>query len=321
MKFNYELNSRGYLKQRESFDIEFKKAFQFGDSLAKYVKTIVGMANNKGGEIIFGINDSPRTLIGLKNDKFDNCDSLIINEFCTKYFSHEINWGMETIDCDGNTIGRFWVAESEIKPIVCKANFKTILREGAIYYRYRGQSTEIKFPELQRLLDSERQKEKDYWVKHIEKIGEVGPRHIHILDSYKGELHTTKGKILIDKDIANQLNFIKEGEFSETQGAPTLKLVGEITGLIDTEKMPSSNELYPHRFGQLKKELNLNQHELKCLLWKLNVKGNKKYHTAITTGRTTETHKYSDKFVSSAKSILDRYPEWLNDAVIEYKKK
>lgn len=47
MKCSFEMNNRGYLKQRESFDIEFKQSFQFGDSLAMYMKSIVGMANNK----------------------------------------------------------------------------------------------------------------------------------------------------------------------------------------------------------------------------------------------------------------------------------
>ncbi|WP_149304961.1 RNA-binding domain-containing protein [Pareuzebyella sediminis] len=321
MRFKYEINAKGYLRQRESYDIEFKKAFQFGDSLAKYIKTIVGMANNRGGEIIFGINDSPRKPIGLQNNKFEDCDSLIINQFLQKYFSHDIDWGMVTMEFEEMTFGRFWVNESDIKPIVCKANYSKILREGAIYYRYRGESTEIKYPELQKLLDSERQKEKEFWVKHIEKIGEVGPRHIHILDSYKGELHSTKGKILIDKEIANQLNFIKEGEFTEKEGAPTLKLIGQITGTVDTENIPSSDDLYPYRFGQLKAELELNQHQLKCVLWKLKVKGDKKYHTSIKTGKTTETHKYSQKFVDSVKAVINRYPNWLDETIEEYRDK
>lgn len=321
MKFKYELSSRGYIKQRESYDIEFKQSFQYGDSLAKYLKTIVGMANNKGGEIIFGVKDSPRSPDGLANDKFDNCDSLVINQFAQKHFSHEIEWGMEVLEFDGKKFGRFYVSESEIKPIVCKTSFGKLLREGAIYYRYRGESKEIKYSELQKLLDSERQKEKNFWVKHIEKIGEVGPRHIHILDSLKGELHTTKGKILIDKDIASKLNFIKEGQFVEKDGAPALRLIGDITGMVDTEITPTSDELYPFRFGELKSAFNVNQYQLRAILWKLNVKGNKKYHTSIKTGKTTETSKYSRKFISSVESLLKRYPDWLNETIAEYKTK
>jgi predicted HTH transcriptional regulator len=32
------------------------------------------MANNKGGQIIFGIQDKPRLPFGMTNDKFTNCD-------------------------------------------------------------------------------------------------------------------------------------------------------------------------------------------------------------------------------------------------------
>ena len=71
MKCTFELNSKGFIKQRESFDLEFKEAFHYGDSLAEYIRSIVGMANNKGGEIIFGIKDRPREPKGLQNDKFE----------------------------------------------------------------------------------------------------------------------------------------------------------------------------------------------------------------------------------------------------------
>ena len=321
MKFKYEINSKGYLKQRESYNIEFKKAFQFGDSLAKYLKTLVGFSNNKGGEIIFGINDRPRKPIGLKNDKFENLDPVKINEFYQNYFSHEIYWGFETVEIDGYQFGRLWVEESEIKPILCKQNYKDILKEGAIYYRYRGQTTEVKYPELQKILEEEKKKERDYWVSHIKKISEIGPRHIHLLDSYKGELHTSKGKILIDKDIIEKLNFIKEGEFKEKEGAPTLKLIGEITGVVDTESMPNSDDIYPYRFEQLKEKFEVNQHQLRAILWKLNVKGNKKYHTAIKIGKKSQTHKYSEKFVNAVQSLMKRYPNWLKQTVDEYKKR
>lgn len=38
MKSNlpFTLNSKGYVNNRESFDLEFKANFQYGDSLAEY---------------------------------------------------------------------------------------------------------------------------------------------------------------------------------------------------------------------------------------------------------------------------------------------
>src|SRR5690625_5213122 len=131
MKCTFELTSKGYIKQRESYDLEFKQSFHYGDSLAEYGKSLVGMANHRGGELIFGIKDSPRIPLGLKNDRFENCDQKIISQFLMKYFSHEISWHMESVEVLGKQFGRIWVEEALEKPIICTRLYKNILREAA----------------------------------------------------------------------------------------------------------------------------------------------------------------------------------------------
>ncbi len=321
MKCTFEINSKGFLKQRESFDLEFKQAFHFGDSLAEYMRSIVGMANNKGGEIIFGIQDKPRKLVGLKNEKFEDCDPNKINQFLSEYFSHEIEWFMETHEIHSLQFGRLWVEEAKQKPVVCAKSYKNILREAAIYYRYRGETKEICYPELATILANEREKEKQLWLKHVEKIGQVGPQNIHLIDTFNGEIHTGKGKILLDKSIADKLKFIKEGEFSEKNGAPTLKLIGEVTGIVDTINIPRTDVIYPYRFGDLKEKYGINNFQFQAILWKLNIKGNGRYHTEISTSKTTSTHKYTKEFSSRLKAIFDRYPNWLREITEEYKKR
>jgi len=319
MKCTFELNSKGYIKQRESFDLEFKQSFHYGDALAEYCRSLVGMSNNKGGEIIFGIKDRPRALNGLQNDKFENCDPNKINQLLSTYFSHELYWATETIEIHDKLFGRISVEEAKIKPIVCTRNYKNILKEAAIYYRYRGETKEICYPELATILQEERDKEKALWLKHVEKIGSVGPQNIHIIDTFNGEISTGQGKIILDKSIADQLKFIKEGEFSEKKGSPTLRLVGEVTGLIDTSNIPRTDFLYPYRFTKFKEEMGINSFQFQAILWKLQVKGNPKYHTEISTGKSTSTHKYSKSFMEKLKTLLKRYPEWLPQTVGEYK--
>ncbi len=63
--------STGNLRSRESNTVEFKQSFNKG-SVAAYAKTMAAFANNSGGYIIFGITDTPRRIIGLKNDNFEN---------------------------------------------------------------------------------------------------------------------------------------------------------------------------------------------------------------------------------------------------------
>lgn len=320
MKCTFELTFKGFLKQRESYDLEFKQSFNYGDSFADYSRSLVGMANNKGGEIIFGVKDSPREPLGLQNDKFENCDSSRINQFLLEHFSPEIQWNIETIERNGTHFGRIWVEEALQKPVICSKNFKNILREAAIYYRYRGETKEIGYSELNSILQNEREKEKLLWLRHVEKIGQVGPQNIHLIDTYNGVIQTGRGKILLDKAIADKLKFIKEGEFNEKTGAPTLKLVGEITGIVDKLSFPRTDSIYPYRFGNFKEIFGINGFQFQAILWKLNAKGNQRYHTEISTSRSSSTHKYSEEFSNKLKAIFERYPNWISETTEEYKK-
>ena len=60
------------------------------------------------------------------------------------------------------------------------------------------------------------------------RIADVGTGNTLILDTEKSVLETKGHSILIDQELAENLKFIKEGEFDEKLGAPTLKLVGEV---------------------------------------------------------------------------------------------
>lgn len=92
MKSNlpFTLNSKGYVNNRESFDLEFKANFQYGDSLAEYCRSMVGMANNKGGRIIFGVEDNPRKPTGMTNTKFVDCDPRIVNNCLLEIFQTKL---------------------------------------------------------------------------------------------------------------------------------------------------------------------------------------------------------------------------------------
>lgn len=304
MEFTFDTNNKGHLKRRESFDLEFKANFHLGNQLLEYCRSLVGMANNKGGQLIFGIQDKPRLPIGMTNDKFLTCDPAKINQTLMDYFSHEIEWEMDTLEFNSKQFGRLRVKESTRKPILCKKNGDKILKEAAIYYRYRGETKEINFSELFEILQHERDKEKLLWMKHIEKIGAVGPQNIHLVDTYKGELHTDKGKILLDKDLLEKIKFIKEGQFVEKGGTPTLRIVGEISGVVDTEAFPQTDKVYPFRAEEVQNSCKINQYDLQLILKEYKIKGNHKYHTEIKSGKKTSIHKYSEDFVQRLQKLL-----------------
>ena len=127
--FNFELDKRNYIKRRESFDIEYKQNFQGGDNLIKYAKSLVGMANNKGGQIIFGIKDSPHLPIGINTKKWQEVDPGKIDRIIREYFSQEIVWSQEILEFNDLEFGQICVQEVENKPIICTKNKDNLLPE------------------------------------------------------------------------------------------------------------------------------------------------------------------------------------------------
>lgn len=316
--FLFQINSKGYLISRESFDLEYKQAFHFGDSLAEYVRTMVGMANNRGGKIIFGIKNSPRVPIGLTNNKFQEVDPNKINQFVHEYFSHDFEWEIKNLEFDSKDFGQIIINEKQEKPIICSKAYKDILREGAIYYRYRGETKEIKYPELSLLLENEKKKERNLWMSHIDKISQIGPQNIHLLDIFKGEIHLGDEKVLIDQSLLDKIKFIKEGEFVEKNGAPTLTLAGTISGILDGNSIMPTEKAYPYRSTHIEKKFNLNSYQVRCLIWKLKIKDKPKYHDPVQTGKHSVTHKYSDALIQLIETTLSQNPDYIEKTCKEF---
>lgn len=313
------LNKSGYIKNRESQSLEFKQAFQKGDSLLTYIRTLVGMANNQGGFIIFGIQDQPHIPVGLQNTKFQSCDPKDINQRLLEYFSTDIEWSSDAIEMFGVKLGILHVEEAKQKPIVCtKGNQKSKLREAAVYYRYRGETKEIRYAELKDILDEERGKEKKLWMSHIESIATIGPRAVQIIDTVQGEMDIGGKKILIDSDLISKLKVIKEGQFSEKEGAPTLRVVGEIDGLANADTIYTESA-YPYTQANFTKILPLNRYDFQALSWKLGLKGDPRYHLEVATGAKSSTQKYSDKALSLLREKLREDPKLLETVKSGYK--
>lgn len=317
--FTFELDRRNYVKRRESFDLEYKQSFQGGDNLLKYAKTLVGMANNKGGQIIFGIQDSPHLPIGISSRKWQETDPKKIDRIIREYFSQEIIWTQEILEYDGKEFGQITVQEAENKPIICKKNKEGFLREGAIYYRYRAETKEIEYSELRTILDKEKEKEKLMWMQHIQKIAQIGPQNVSLFDTYKGEISVGNGKILLDKSIVDKINFIKKGKFveSDEEGLPTLRLIGDIEGLVDSSVVMESDKLFPLLSTDLKERLKLNSYEIQCIISTLKIKENSKYHTEISLGKKSQIHKYSEALIPVIERMLLR-PYFLKECKEEY---
>lgn len=223
--FEATKNNPEIIEQPEGITVEYKKSFTFNNP-TQYFKTMAAFANREGGYLIFGIEDGERKLLGLseKDLKRFDFDKTIWTTDLNNYFAPELNWDKKIFEFKNKNYGIIYVQEAKNKPVLCKKAGKE-LRESAIYYRYNAQTTEIKYPELDQILHQEINR---LFNKTIQKIGKIGITEAAFLDLKKGKIETPKAEFCIDKNLLKEMSYIREGSFVETEGKPTLKIVGEV---------------------------------------------------------------------------------------------
>jgi hypothetical protein len=216
------------LISRESSWLEFKVAFGF-QNLGKYIRSAGAFANAKGGYIVYGVADSPHKLIGLKDNRFDQLDPEKLTAYLNEHFDPELQWDRHLHELDGKVYGILYFHESRNKPAICRkgSDDGKSLKEGEIYYRYKGRTQTIRHAELKELIEERRKHEQLLWFKHLKEIARVGIHEAGVFDLSSGKVSGTGGHFFIDESLLSQVSFIREGEFSEKKGKPTLKIIGE----------------------------------------------------------------------------------------------
>jgi len=215
------------LSNRESRQLEFKASFNLGSG-PEYAKSMAAFANNEGGFMVFGVQNSPHKIIGISRERFEAVDPVKITEILNSCFSPEIIWESGCIEICNKTIGFIYAYEALEKPIVATKNSGNEIREGHIYYRYRGKSATIRYPELRNIIDDRLDRERKAWLQHLQTIGRSGPTNVGIIDTIQGNVFGGGAPFLIDEKLLRQLKFIRHGSFKETGGSPTLRLMGDV---------------------------------------------------------------------------------------------
>jgi hypothetical protein len=216
------------LISRESGWLEFKQSFGFGN-IPKYARTLAAFSNANGGYIVFGVQNQPHIMVGLKKDTFENIDPEKLSTFLNDHFAPELKWEARVHELNGMQFGLLFVFECKQKPVICirTSGEGQVICEGEIYYRYRGQTSKIKYPELRSIINESREKEQRLWLRHLTRIARIGVRSAGIFDLNSGVVSGAGGTFLIDESLLDQLQFIREGEFNEKKGAPVIKIVGK----------------------------------------------------------------------------------------------
>jgi hypothetical protein len=208
----------------ESTQVELKQSFKqnrFGAAL----RAIAALANNKGGCVVFGIKDDGE-VVGLSDTTFFDIDIAWFSGAISSAMTPCPSFSRERLDIGGFVLGALVIERIASPPVITTKNDDP-LRESVIYFRYPGQSKAIHYGELVSLLESRDRGMRKGISTAIDKALEIGPGNLALLNLATGEAVGGGGSFLLDESLLGKVQFIKEGEFHEKSGAPTIKLVGE----------------------------------------------------------------------------------------------
>lgn len=261
----------------ETDQIECKKSFTIP------MKTVAAFANNKGGYLVFGVENKTFAVVGLDNNKFEEYD---LNKF-NQNIRDTLGIGLELYPCtyfvDGKKLGIIYIAPAHTKPVITIHNAGD-MAQGHIYYRYPGEDRLISPADLQNLIEGRiRQLSETILTKHIHNILRFGVENSAVMNLNTGETDGKAGSFLIDEALLPKISFVKEGEFVEKSGAPALKLIGDVeatkAAVAYTQK--EALHLYPLTYKDVmhavKGATGVKASEIDAVIKHEKVKSNQKY--------------------------------------------
>lgn len=226
------------VKSRETSTREFKQIYDKKE-VADYLRAMAAMANGEGGDIIFGVTDSPRTIVGIEEAMPDAAN---FGSSVTQHFDPFIDFEIDEETIKGKRVGIIRVRESKQKPVICKKvrtmkrtkgkkeYDETVLEEAAIYYRYGPKSSKIHFNDLERLLKNRQENELKSILQNFEIMQKIGFQNVGIVDARASEIGADVSSLYVSEETAKNLNLIKKGQLVEDKsaGSPAYYIVGEV---------------------------------------------------------------------------------------------
>jgi hypothetical protein len=291
------------VKNRECSQREFKEIYDT-KAVCKYIKTLIGFANNKGGTLFFGIQDNPKTVVGINND-LDEAD---LTQKLNHHFDPEVNYRIEEQALGALKIIKIIVEESSSKPVICKKDAhsndsKPVLREGAIYYRYRGKTEEIKFSELNTLLQERVNKAFNAIKENITLTQKIGVNNVGLLNTSDiKQKNDQQINIYVPKDSLSNMKWIKKGKFSNEESSEKASFVTASVTLKEGMTTDVS-QTHPISQAELARRVEMKDYQVRAVLWKFEMLDNPEYRHSTTHGKQPQ-HKHTEKAVEKILSQL-----------------
>ena len=211
----------------ETDEFECKEGFSLRN-FSKPLRTIAGFANNRGGYLFFGVMDKPLgfAVCGLADDRFTDTDQNKFSQTIRSVLQPTPRFRVASLKLDALSVGVIHVEPHGAKPVIASKTEGDVA-EGAIYYRYPGETKAICYPDLRAILDERDQRSREAIMPMVQRLLELGPKDAMVANLADGQLEDGKRPILIDPQSLERIKFIREGEFDEVDGAPTLRIIGD----------------------------------------------------------------------------------------------
>ena len=229
----------------EGKDVEFKEGFGWR-SLAVYLKTMAGFVNAEGGFLIFGVRDGSREPVGLdagEARRFREMDGERVSTDLRSCFSREILWGFRLVSFGGREFGVIGVERGRVRPVVAIRDVGSVIRRGAIYYRYHSQTTFIEPAELELILEEERRRYLGLLLDKVRVLAESDLENTAVVNLVSGDFRLDGAgivNVMIAPETLREIRFLREGQFVEREGAPALVLRGEVRDVVPVERVVHS---------------------------------------------------------------------------------
>ena len=143
----FERRGKGwFLISGETDEAECKAGFALKpqERFADALRAIAGLANNKGGYIFFGVKDKSYELVGLRDSLFKNTDSSEFTRIISTSLDPVPHYQITFLEIEGIALGVVYVHGQDHPPVIAIKGMGRELVEGAVYYRYVGESKAIK---------------------------------------------------------------------------------------------------------------------------------------------------------------------------------
>ena len=221
-----------YLADGETSEQECKAGFDPA-RLTPIIKAVAALANNRGGFIFIGVRNDGCRVTGLPDDSFANLDIAALSDVVKTYLMPTPDFSKHELDIAGHRVGVVHVEKQTLPPVIVKRDGDG-LQESAILFRYPGQSGRIKPDDLLGLLQERDRATEERLLAVAGRVSNIGTDKALIVDTKEGTMDAGKTQITIDRALADQLEFIREGEFEEREGAPTLRLISDVQAVDAT---------------------------------------------------------------------------------------